>query len=102
MVFINLNFHTSIALLNIVQIFNINWIVCSPTATTLTEETTARTYAPQISQGTSGRRRSRLINEYSQPVIETNDDETALSLIASSNILSMDDTSVRVNRGLTG
>ncbi|XP_067938256.1 supervillin-like [Watersipora subatra] len=50
----------------------------------------------------SSTRRSRLAHEYSEPQVDTNDDETALSLISSSKILSMDDSSIRSTRGLSG
>lgn len=77
--------------------------VCRSPSSSVVDQTDSpavSSYTPVTRQ--SATRRSRLVNEYSQPQVDTEDDETALSLIASSKILSMDDSTIRTSRGLSG
>ena len=67
-----------------------------------TDSPTVPAHIPSSFIRNSATRRSRLANEYSEPQVDTKDDETARSLIASSRILSMDDSSIRSSRGLSG
>lgn len=58
-------------------------------------------YSRDRSSSTSKSRLAELTNQYSQPTVDTQTDETALSLINSSRILSMDDTNALPTRART-